>query len=396
MKRIYLDYAATTPVRKEVLEAMTPYFDKIFANPASIHFDGQLASRSINDSREKIRRILGANYSEEIIFTSSATESNNLAIKGLIFNFYQQNFFQETKPHIISSTIEHSSVLEVLKDLEKLSLVEVSLIKPEINGLINPQKIEKAIKENTLLVTLHYINSETGVRQEIEKVGKIIQDINNHEKKSLRFKKIYFHTDAAQAGLEKFKLNDLKVDLFTLSSHKIYGPKGIALLYVKKNTPLTRIISGSEEEFGLRGGTLNTPLIVGFAKTLELIDIERDEINDHLLFLRNYFFDKIKAMFDVVQLNSELSISSPKILNIYVKNRESQDLLIYLDQLGISVSQGSACKAKTPEPSYVITEIFDLKRAKQSIRISFGKNTTKEEINYLVDNLYKFVYNKNN
>lgn len=395
MKRIYLDYAATTPVRKEVLEAMTPYFDKIFANPASIHFDGQLASRAINDSREKIKRILGANYSEEVIFTSSATESNNLAIKGLIFNFYQQNFFQEAKPHIISSTIEHSSVLEVLKDLEKLSLAEVSLIKPEINGLIDPQKIEKEIKENTLLVTLHYINSETGIRQQIEKIGKIIEDINNDEKNYLRFKKIYFHTDAAQAGLEKFKLNDLKVDLFTLSSHKIYGPKGIALLYVKKNTPLTRIVSGSEEEFGLRGGTLSTPLIVGFAKALELIDIERDEINDHLLFLRNYFLDKIKIMFDVVQLNNEPSISSPKILNIYVKNRESQDLLIYLDQVGISVSQGSACKAKTPEPSYVITEMFDLKRAKQSIRISFGKNNTKEEINYLIDNLYKFLYNKN-
>jgi cysteine desulfurase len=383
MQKIYLDFASTTPVRNEVLEVMTPYFKENFGNPSSLHSFGQSALTGIDIAREKIKNILNAESLKEIIFTSSATESNNLAIKGLAFYFY---FFKKIKPHFITSSIEHPSVLEVMADLEEMGIIETSYLKPEKNILIDPEKIKNEIKENTFLVSLHYVNSELGTIQKIKEISKILKEINKERKE-----KIYFHTDAAQAGFENLNVQDLGIDLMTLSSHKIYGPKGIALLYVKRGTPLVKLISGSEQEYNLRAGTEAVPLIVGFAKAIELVEEEKEKINNHLKEIRDYFLSKIKDFEGKIILNTIPEISSPKILNLYFPTKSSQELLIYLDTNGVAVSAGTACKSRANEPSYIVSDIYGQERSKNSLRFSFGITNKKEEIDYVVDLLKKFL-----
>jgi len=383
MEKIYFDFAATTPVRKEVLEAMLPYFSENFGNPSSLHSFGQEALKAVDESREKIKNILKAEFSREIIFTSSATESNNLAIKGLTFYYY---FFKKIKPHIITSSIEHPSIIEVLADLEEMGICEVSYLKPEKNSLIDENEIKNEIKENTILITLHYVNSELGTIQPISKISQILKEINQSRKE-----KIYFHTDASQAGFENLNVNELGIDLMTLSSHKIYGPKGIALLYVKKGIPLVRLISGSEQEYEFRAGTESVPLIIGFAKAMELIESEKEKINNHLREIRDYFVLKIKDFGDKIILNTIPEISSAKILNFYFPTKSSQELLIYLDQNGIAVSAGTACKSRANEPSYIVADIYGKERSKNSLRFSFGLTTKKEDIDYLFELLKKFL-----
>jgi cysteine desulfurase len=383
MKKIYFDYAATTFVRDEVLESMMPYFKEKFGNPSSLHFFGQEALKAIDESREKIKNILGADFLREIIFTSSATESNNLAIKGLAFYYY---FFKKIKPHFITSSIEHPSVLEVFGDLLEMEIIEADFIKPEKNSLISLEKIKEAIKENTVLVSIHYVNSELGTIQKISEIGRALEEINKNRKE-----KIYFHTDAAQAGYEDLNVKNLKVDLMTLSSHKIYGPKGIALLYVKAKTPLVRIISGSEQEYGLKAGTEAVPLIVGFAKAMELINLEKEKISNHIREIREYFLEKLKDFEGKILLNTIPEISSPKILNLYFSSHQSQEILIYLDSKGIAISPGTACKSRASEPSYIVADVYGKERSKNSVRFSFSKETTKEEIDYLFDCLKKFL-----
>jgi cysteine desulfurase len=385
MKKIYFDFAATTPVRKEVLEVMLPYFSENFGNPSSLHSFGQEALKAIDDSREKIKNILKAEFLREIVFTSSATESNNLVIKGLSFYYY---FFKKIKPHIITSSIEHPSIIEVLADLEEMGICEVSYLKTEKNSLIDENKIKNEIKENTILVTLHYVNSELGTIQSITKISQILKEINQSRKE-----KIYFHTDAAQAGFENLNVNDLGVDLMTLSSHKIYGPKGIALLYVKKGTSLVRLISGSGQEYELRSGTESVPLIVGFVKAMELAYNERKKINNHLREIRDYFILRIKDFGNKIELNTIPEISSPKILNLYFPTKSSQELLIYLDQNGIAVSAGTACKSRANQSSYIVSDVYGQERSKHSLRFSFGITTKKEDIDYLFDLFKPFLYN---
>ncbi|GIW67362.1 MAG: cysteine desulfurase IscS [Candidatus Parcubacteria bacterium] len=383
MKKIYLDFAATTFVRDEVLEAMMPYFQEKFGNPSSLHFFGQEALRGVDEAREKIKNILRAEFLREIVFTSSTTESNNLAIKGLAFYYY---FGKKIKPHIITSSIEHPSVLEVCADLEDFDIAEISYLKPEKNSLINFEKIKTEIRENTCLVTIHYVNSELGTIQPIKQIAKLIQEINQQRKDP-----IYFHTDGAQAGFENLNVQELGVDLMTLSSHKIYGPKGVALLYVRKGVPLIRLFSGSEHEHELRAGTEAVPLIVGFAKAMELVENEKEKINAYLSEIRNYFIEKIKYFDGKIILNTIPEISSAKILNLYFPTRSSQDLLIYLDSKGIAVSAGTACKSRANEPSYIVSDIYGKERSKNSLRFSFGLTTTKEEIDYLFDCLKNFL-----
>jgi cysteine desulfurase len=383
MKKIYFDFASTTFVRDEVLEAMIPYFKENFGNPSSLHSFGQSALTGVDLAREKIKNILNAESLKEIIFTSSATESNNLAIKGLAFYFY---FFKKIKPHFITSSIEHPSVLEVMADLEEMGIIEVSYIKSEKNSLLDPEKIKNEIRENTFLVSLHYVNSELGTIQKIKEIAQILKEINQERKE-----KIYFHTDAAQAGFENLNVQDLGIDLMTLSSHKIYGPKGIALLYVRKGTPLVKLISGSGQEYNLRAGTEAVPLIVGFAKAMELVEEEKEKIYNHLKEIRGYFISKIKDFEGKIILNTVPEISSPKILNLYFPTKSSQELLIYLDTNGVAVSAGTACKSRANEPSYIVSDIYGQERSKNSLRFSFGITNKKEEIDYVVDLLKKFL-----
>lgn len=379
MKRIYFDYAATTPVIKPVLKAMFPYLSKKFGNPSSIHRWGQIATKAVDESRDVIKRILDANTTEEIIFTSSATESNNLAIKGLAFYSY---FFKKTKGHFITSSIEHDSVLEIFKNLENLDIAEVTYVDPDQDGLINPNRVVAKIKENTILISLHYVNSEIGVIQKIKEISENIKKNNN---------KIFFHIDASQAGFENINVKFLNIDLMTLSSHKIYGPKGIALLYKKENVPLVEIISGSGQENGLRGGTEAVPLIVGFAKALEIVSLNKEKINKHLLKIRDYLLLKINDFHDKIITNNIPEISSTKILNLYFPTKTVQELLIYLDSCGIGVSSGTACQSRALKPSSVVAKLFSEERSKKSLRFSFGIFSTKGDIDILIGQLKKFL-----
>jgi len=382
---IYLDYSATTPVDKRVLNEMMKYFSEEFGNPSSLHLKGQEALKAVDLSRSKIQKIINADYFREIIFTSSATESNNLAIKGLVFYYY---FRLKIRPHIISSTIEHPSILEVLEDLKKLNLIDFDLLRPEKSGLISSEKIKDFVKENTILVTIHYVNSEIGTVQKINEISKVIEEINKN-----RDIKIIFHTDAAQAPLtEDIDVKKLGVDMMTLSSHKIYGPKGIACLYKKENIVLERLLSGSEQEFGLRPSTENVPLIVGFAKALEIVNNERENIKKHLFEIRDYFLKRLKEERIKFEVNGDINYSSPKILNLYFPQKTSQEILIYLDEKGIMVSPGMACKARAMTPSYIIEELYpNTNRSERSIRFSFGIETKKEDIDYVVKVLKEFL-----
>lgn len=380
---IYLDYASTTPVDKRVFEAMKPYFIKLFANPSSIHRFGQLALKAVDQSRNLIRNLLEADYLNEIIFTSSATESNNLAIKGLVYCLFYR---LKIKPHIISTEIEHPSVNEVLLDLKKNNLIEIDFLPLDNNGLVKYSSIVQLIKENTCLISVHYVNSEIGVIQPIQKISEILTEIN--QKREI---KIYFHTDASQAPLtEEISVKKLGVDLMTLSGHKIYGPKGIACLYKKSNIILEKLISGSEQEFNLRPGTENVPLIVGFAQALKFAVEEREKLKKHLTEVRDYFLNQLKKNGIDFKINGNLEITTPKIINIYFPNKTSMEILLYLDQNDIYVSAGTACQSRAIIPSQVVAKIYP-ERANCSLRFSFGRETNKTDIDFLIQKLKLFL-----
>jgi len=383
---IYLDYASTTPLNKIVLKEMKKYFDVLFANPSSLHFLGQKALKAVDEGREKIKKIINADFPNEIIFTSSATESNNLTIKGLAFLYY---FRFKIKTHIISSKIEHPSVLEPLKDLKDYGIIDYDLIDVDKFGVVNIKDILQKIRENTILVTIHYVNSELGTIQPITKISKILKSINE-QRKDL---KIIFHTDASQAPLtEEIDVKKLGIDMMTLSSHKIYGPKGIACLFKKNNIILERLISGSNQEFNLRPSTEAVPLIVGFAKALELANKQRKIFSQKASDLRKYFLKRLKEKNISFDINSDLAITSPKILNIFFPHRTSQEILIYLDSKKVYVSTGMACKSRSNQPSEVLSILYpNSDRHFKSIRFSFGYETEKKDLDKVVSYLKNFL-----
>lgn len=387
MREVYLDYAATTPIDKKIFKFIKKYFLEKYGNPSSIHKYGMEALKAIDEARESIKNLISADYPNEIIFTSSATEANNLAIKGLAFFYY---FRIKHKPHIVSTQIEHPSVIETLKDLKKLGIADYSLANPEKSGLITPEKILPLIKENTILISIHYVNSEIGCVQNLKLISEKIKEINK-----TREPQIIFHSDAAQAPLtEDISIKNLGVDMMTFSSHKIYGPKGIACLYKNIRINLERILSGSEQEFGLRPGTESVPLIIGFSKALELAVKERKRNKEHLTFIRDYFLSKLKKSKIRFEINGDITLSSPKIINIYFYEKEAQDILIYLDQNKIYVSSGMACKSRAIEPSYIIEALYPFSdRPQKSVRFSFGKETKKADIDYLIKKLKQLFEN---
>jgi len=387
-KKIYLDYAATTPVDGEVLKAMLPYFSEKFGNASSIHSFGQEAIAAIDQSREKISRYFNCDFTE-IIFTGSATESNNLAIKGLV----HENCGRNTRgmAHIISTKIEHESVLEPLKELEKAGC-KVTHLPVDKKGLIKISALEEAIKNNTILISIIYANNEIGAIQPIKEIGKLLEKINKKRQES-KLSKIYFHTDAVQAlNYLECRPDWLKVDLLTFSGHKIYGPKGIGGLYVRKNTPLSPIILGGGQEFGLRSGTENVASIVGLAKAVELVFRDKEKNYQKVLDLRNQMLeDIIKNSKVAVKTNIPRVQCLPNILNIRFPGISNETLIVALDQAGVAVSAGSACSSRALATSHVLTAIgLTPKQAKESIRISIGKNTTKQKIKRAVEIINKY------
>ena len=388
MKKIYLDYAASTPVDSEVLRAMTPYFSERFGNPGSLHAFGQEAIAAVDHAREAITKALGADF-RQILFTASATEANNLALRGAVQKFREacRKDGRAPQPHIIISSIEHESVLETAHALE-CEGVRVTYVPVGVRGIVDLKRIKESLTPETVLVSVMYANNEIGVVQPIVEIAAAIKEFRESRGKEGEAKKDtaypLFHTDAAQA----FQFLDcdaqaLGVDLMTISSHKIYGPKGVGALYARDMKMLAPVIAGGGQEFGLRSGTENVPAIVGFAKAVELAASRRESEAKRITALRENLWNGIKKIFPKAEINGSEKENEklPNILNVYFPGHTAQDLLVKLDLKGLAVSVGSACRSRAAEASYVIEALGHSKeRAKASIRFSLGRPTTEKEI----------------
>lgn len=386
MERIYLDYAATAPVKKEVLDAMLPYLTEKFGNPSSLHSFGQEARQAVDEARKKIAGFLNCDISE-IIFTSGGTESDNMAIRGIILGLGARlkSSSNQIKPHIITSQIEHHAVLRTCQHLEKNGFVEVTYLKPNRDGIIETKKVKAALKENTVLISIMYVNNEIGTVQPIREIGKMIEVENRNRKNQ-----IYFHTDAVQATeYQNMNVDYLHVDLLTLSGHKIGSPKGIGALYLRKKTPFLKMIFGGEQEMNLRSGTENVAGVVALGKAVELINVKNAKKIEKL---RDYFINKILKEISEVELNGSKENRSPNNVNFYFKYIEGESILLNLDLVGIAASSGSACTSQSLEPSHVLVAVYDdPQRAHGSIRFTIGDKTTKKEIDYTVEKLKVIV-----
>ncbi len=380
-KKIYLDYAATTPLALEVLREMLPYLKKDFGNPSSIHTLGQIAQEGLDKARERVANFLNCSISE-IFFTGSATEANNLAIFGLIKSSQKRG----VKPHIITTQIEHHAVLEPCKELKKQG-VEITYLEVNKEGLVKISALEKAIKENTVLVSIIYANNEIGTIQPIVEIGKLLQ-ITNSKLKT----KIYFHTDAVQAvNYLDCDVEKLGVDLLTLSAHKIYGPKGVGALYIKQGSPISPLIYGGGHESGLRSGTENVAGIAGLGKAIEEIEKSKKDIK-RIEKLRNKLIDNILKNIPKAKLNGSREHRLANNVNVSIPGAEGESMVIALDQKGIAVSTGSACSSRSLKPSHVLLALGLLpKEAHGSLRFSLGKYTQEEDINKVLAVLPKIV-----
>jgi cysteine desulfurase len=386
-KKIYLDHAATTPVDREVLKTMLPYFSEKFGNPMSLHQFGQESSEAMEKAREIIANFFHAEK-KEIIFTSGATEANNLAIKGIVRSFTAKN---KIKPHIITTAFEHHCVLNACKRLEKDDLAEVTFLRPDKEGMINLNALEKAIKPNTILVSVMYVNNEIGTVQPIAEIGKLIKKIN--QKRGIKkLNKIIFHTDATQAiNYFDCNVNKLGVDLLSMSAHKIYGPKGTGLLYVRQGVYIKKEMDGGAQESGMRAGTHNMTGIVGLGAAIKKVKEQKLNIKN-IKKLRDYLIKRVLKEIPDVQLNGSKIKRSPNNANFGFKSVEGESLILLLDQEGIAASTGSACSSGSLEPSHVLLSLgLKAEETHGSLRLSLGKDTTRKEIEYTLAKLKKVI-----
>ncbi|MFH7873630.1 MAG: cysteine desulfurase family protein [Candidatus Aenigmatarchaeota archaeon] len=370
MKRIYLDHAATTPIAKEVLEAMKPFFNKKFGNASSLHSFGREAREAIEHARDIIKKKANAK-DHELIFTSGGTEANNFAIKGIAFANRKKG------KHIITTKIEHDCVLNACKWLEKQGF-EVTYLNVDKEGFINLNELEDKIRKDTILVSVIHGNNEIGTIQDLESIGRICRE---HE--------VYFHTDACQS-FTKTKIPMEYVDLITINAHKIYGPKGIGGLFIRKDVKIDPLLHGGGHEFGLRSGTENVASIVGFGKAVE---IARKEHVDKMQALNKML---IKGALEIEETRLNGPLPGEKRLcnnaNISFKWIEGEAIVLRLDSFGIAASTGSACSSRSLEPSHVLLAIgLTPEDAHGSVRFSVGKENTKEEIKYTIECLKKIV-----
>jgi cysteine desulfurase len=387
-RKIYFDYAATTPLDPRVFAVMKPYFLKKFGNPASLHSFGREAEEATEKARRQAASFFGCE-SNEIIFTSGATESNNLAIKGIITaRIYHSEKNKKTKPHIITTQFEHSCVLNSCKKMEEQNMADVTYLPVGKEGVVSAKDVKNNIKENTALVSIMYANNEIGTIQPIGEIGKIIAKENK-----FRDQRIIFHTDATQAvNYLDCKVDNLGVDLLTASAHKIYGPKGVGLLYIRKNAPIKRIQDGGEHEFGLRAGTLNTPGIAGFGAALEIVEKERSRNFKIVEKLRDYLIAQIMKEIKGVKLNGSKIKRIPNNANFIFSDAEGEGILLGLDTEGIAVSTGSACSSENLRPSHVLIAIgVNEEESHGSLRVTLGKYTTKQEVDYFIDKLKEVI-----
>ncbi len=374
MKRIYLDYAATTPTHPEVLKAMLPYFTEAFGNPSSIYSYGQEAKGAIEAARTKIADLIGAR-DEEIIFTSGGTEADNFALEGVAFaNKSKGN-------HIITSSIEHHAVIETCKFLEKRDFL-VTYLPVDEYGLVDPNHVKKAITGKTILISVIHASNEMGTIEPIAEIGKIAKEAG-----------AYFHTDAVQTvGHIPVDVNKLGVDLLSMSAHKIYGPKGVGALYVRKGTRLVPFMHGGEQERKRRASTENVPGIVGFGKAVELARQEMDEEVERVTHLRDQLIKGLLERIDHIHLNGHPIMRLPNNINMSFDYVEGESMVLNLDLDGICASTGSACSSSSLEPSYVLLAIGLLpEQAHGSLRFTLGKWNNEEDISRVLEVLPRIV-----
>jgi len=375
MKRIYMDHAATTSTDVEVVEAMKPFFTQKYGNPNSIHSFGQEAREAVEEAREKIARLIGANPSE-IVFTAGGTEADNYAIKGIAWAN------QKKGNHIITSQIEHHAVLHSCQFLEKHGF-KVTYLKVDKYGLIDPEDVKKAITDQTILVTIMHANNEIGTIEPIKEIGKIVKEAG-----------IYFHTDSVQTtGHIPIEVNDLGVDILSISGHKLYGPKGVGALYLRKGTKIVNLIDGGAQEKNRRAGTENVTGMVGLGKAVELAEkrLAGGEV-DKVVKLRDKLITGIMDQIENVRLNGHSTKRLPGNVNICFEFIEGESMLLNLDMKGVAASSGSACTSGSLEPSHVLLAIgLPPEIAHGSLRLTLGKDNTEEDIDYVLDILPKII-----
>lgn len=374
-RKIYLDNAATTYVSSEVLNEMLPCYNILYGNPSSLHSFGREAEAIVDRARDRIASAINAKSSNEIYFTSGGTEADNWAIKGIA------HAYESKGKHIVVSAIEHHAILDSCAELEKEGY-EVSYVPVNPDGLVNIAELIHAIRRDTTLVSVMAVNNEVGTIQNIKTIGKLCHDFN-----------VIFHTDAVQAiGALKLDVQDMEIDVMSISGHKIYGPKGIGALYVRNGIKIDSIISGGSQERNKRGGTLNVPSIAGLGKAVESANKNLSENQQKYKILRKYFLSKLAESVEHYQLNGHSHQRVQNIVNISFYGIEGESILMLLDLKGIAVSTGSACTSKSLLPSHVLKAMGIADEVAQgSIRFSFGKNTSKADIDIVVAELAKIV-----
>lgn len=377
MKLVYLDNAATTKMSKRVIGEMTESFEEIYGNPSSTHTLGQKAKAVVENARHIVAKNLKVE-AKEIVFTSGGAEGNNLVIKG----FLKQN--KDKGKHIITTKIEHSTVLKTFESLEKQGY-DVTYIDVTKDGIIDVEKLKKAVRKDTALVSVMFVNNETGVIQPIKEISEYLKE-----------KEIFFHTDAVQA-IGKFEIypKELRIDALTVSSHKFYGPKGTGFVFIDKKYNIEKEIFGGSQERNRRAGTENVNGILGTGVALEEVYEKMEVIFEHEKKIQEYLEEKLKneiGRIQKVEINGENSRRVKNITNVFIENTDIQMLLVALDMRGICVSGGSACMSGSLENSYVLEAMgLNDEKLKSSFRISIGKDTTIEEIDYFIENLKEII-----
>ncbi len=373
-KVIYMDHSATTPVRKEVLEEMLPYFSEIFGNSSSVHSFGVAAKAGLDLARQRVANLLNASP-DEIYFTSGGTESDNLALKGIAYAH------REKGNHIITSSIEHPAILNTCQQLEKEGF-SITYLPVDSLGMVQLSEVEKAITDKTILISVMYANNEVGTIQPVAEIGRLAKS-----------RKIFFHTDAVQTS-GKLGIDTQKdpVDLISISSHKIYGPKGVGALYIRKGTPIQPLVQGGGHEKGIRPGTENIAGIVGFGKAAELALKDREEENRQLVRLQKKMAEGLLKGIQNIRLNGHPENRLPGNVNVSFPDLEGEGLVLALDLNGLAVSAGSACSSKNRHASYVLRAMgLSNKEAFGAIRISLGRDNTEKDVDYAIETIRNTV-----
>jgi len=374
MKIRYFDHAATTPLKEEILKEMLPYLSIEYGNASSIYSIGRNAKRALEEARKRVARVINCKP-KEIYFTSCGSEADNLALKGIAYAN------KEKGKHIITTKIEHPAILESCKTLEKQGFV-ITYLNVDKDGIISLEELENSIKEDTILISIMFANNEIGTIEPIKEIGQIAK---KHQ--------ILFHTDSVQAiGNVKIDVDEMNIDLLSMSAHKFYGPKGVGALYVREGIEFDRIQDGGHQEKSKRAGTENIAGIVGLGKAIKLADENLEKYNEKLTNLRDYFITKIEEKIQNIKINGHRIKRLPGNVNISFEKINGEELLLKLDQKGICASTGSACSSGTSSPSHVLLAIGIPKElAYGSLRITIGEDNTKEDIDFLVEQLEEII-----